>query len=202
MSKIDKAMYIHVKALDKNGCESKEAFHEITKSNFDNLKISLNGSPDLVNNASVVLSVPLMSTYTYQWYLSNEAIPGAINNSITATKAGAYWVKASEKGCSAESNGVKVSIITANELKETDILNLKVFPNPSDGNFIVEFVLTDNTPIELSVFDMAGKTIWQKNIRGIGIHREQLNLTKYPAGSYLLTGQKDNWKQTVKLEKQ
>lgn len=202
INNIDKPGIIVVKAIDSKGCVSNEATLNITKSNFDNLKISASGPTDLVNNASVVLSVPLMPTYTYQWYLSNEAIPGAINNSITATKAGAYWVKASEKGCSAESNGVKVSIITANEPKETDILNLKVFPNPSEGHFIVELVLTDITPVALSVFDMAGKTIWQKRIKGIGTHTEQLNLSEYPAGTYLLVGQKDNWKQTIKLEKQ
>lgn len=202
MAKIDKPGIIVVKAIDSKGCVSNEATLNVTKSNFDNLKISAGGSTDLINNASVVLSVPSITSYVYQWYRDNQAIQGATNNGYNTSQAGSYYVKASEKGCTGESNIVAVSLITANEPAASDELSLKVFPNPSDGNFVFEIILKDNVPLELSVFDIAGKTIWQKRIKGIGKHTEQLNLSKHATGTYLLTGQKDNWKQTIKLEKQ
>jgi hypothetical protein len=202
LTNIDKPGNIVVKTIDSKGCVSNEAMLNVTKSNFDNLKISAIGPVDLVNNASVALSTPLVSTYIYQWYRNNQAIQGAVSNGFTTTQAGSYMVKASEKGCSGESNVIEVTVITANEPLSSEPHDLKVFPNPGEGNFLVEFTLSDNTPLELKVFDITGKTIWLKTIRGIGAFREHINLTKYPAGTYLLVGQKDKSKQTVKLEKQ
>lgn len=199
---IDVPTVFNVQVKDSKGCVSNTANHVITKSSFSNFKISVSGYTDLIDNATVMFSVPLVTTYTYQWFKDNQAIQGAINNSFTAKQAGKYHVVASEKDCQAISDAITVSVITANEPIETEDLALKVFPNPSDGNFVFEFTLTDNKPTELNIFDISGKTIWQKSIKGRGVHSEQVNLSKYTTGTYLLVMQKDGLKRTVKLEKQ
>lgn len=199
---IDVPIVFNVQVKDTKGCVSNTANHVITKSSFSNFKISVSGYTDLIDNATVMFSVPLVTTYTYQWFKDNQAIQGAVNNSFTAKQAGKYHVVASEKDCQAISDAVTVSVITANEPIETEALALKVFPNPSDGNFVFEFTLTDNKPTELNIFDISGKTIWQKSIKGRGVHSEQVNLSKYTTGTYLLVMQKDGLKRTVKLEKQ
>ncbi len=202
MRGIDEPAVFSVRVRDSKGCVSNTISQVITKSDFSNFKIRASGSTDLIDNATVVFSVPLKTTYTYLWYKDGLAIPGAITNSFTTRQAGKYYVKAEEKGCYTISDAVTVSVITASEPNETDELNLKVFPNPSDGNFVLEFTLIDNKPAELNIFDIGGKIIWQKIVKGRGKHIEQVNLSEYPTGTYLLVLQKAQLKKTIKLEKQ
>ncbi|MBA4850814.1 T9SS type A sorting domain-containing protein [Emticicia sp. BO119] len=199
---IEEPTVFSVQVKDSKGCISNTTNHVITKTTFDNFKLSISGSTDLIDNTTVMFSVPLVATYTYQWYKDSQPIQGATNNTFTAKQAGKYHVQAYEKGCEAQSDVVTVSAITANEPNETNDLNLKVFPNPSDGNFGFEFTLTDNKPIELSIFDISGKRIWLKNTKGRGKYEEQINLSEYPTGTYLLVLQKAELKKTIKLEKQ
>ncbi|MBT0565145.1 T9SS type A sorting domain-containing protein, partial [Riemerella anatipestifer] len=79
------------------------------------------------------------------------------------------------------------------------ITELRVYPNPSNGNFVVEAVSTVSA-LKASVYDMSGKQILSNEYKG---NRFELNLTQQPKGVYILNlvddkGVKHNVKLMVK----
>ncbi len=96
-----------------------------------------------------------------------------------------------------ESEPVSVTIDIAN-LSTSDVKNegLKIYPNPSDGRFVVE-AGAGVTSLKAEVYDMSGKQIYKQDFRG---SKADLNLTQYPKGVYILNLVDNNGKkQSAKL---
>lgn len=62
---------------------------------------------------------------------------------------------------------------------------LQVFPNPSKGEFEVEFYLEKGEPADLTVTSIAGQTLQKRSVVGNGIHREKFNVANGAPGMYL-----------------
>ncbi|WOC51383.1 peptidase S8 [Bergeyella porcorum] len=96
-----------------------------------------------------------------------------------------------------ESEPVSVTIDITN-LSTSDVKNegLKIYPNPSDGRFVVE-AGSGVTSLKAEVYDMSGKQIYKQDFRG---NKADLNLTQYPKGVYILNLVDNNGKkQSAKL---
>ncbi len=96
-----------------------------------------------------------------------------------------------------KSEPVSVTIDITN-LSTSDVKNegLKIYPNPSDGRFVVE-AGAGVTSLKAEVYDMSGKQIYKQDFRG---SKADLNLTQYPKGVYILNLVDSNGKkQSAKL---
>lgn len=64
-------------------------------------------------------------------------------------------------------------------------LSFPVFPNPSNGNLVVEDQRLDNqnTKVELSVYNLLGEVIYSTTLTHMS---ETLNLSGQPAGLYFV----------------
>ncbi|PLW93340.1 MAG: hypothetical protein C0592_06445 [Marinilabiliales bacterium] len=118
----------------------------------------------------------------YQWVDCNNAfmtIPVATNQSFTPSQSGSYAVVVYQYGCFEMSSCYNV-IVTG--ISETDDLQiLKVFPNPADGVFSVEYTSQEAFPYE--ILDIKGRII-QTGILHIGINT--IDLQEVENGSYFL----------------
>ncbi|MDO4225680.1 MAG: T9SS type A sorting domain-containing protein, partial [Bergeyella zoohelcum] len=84
--------------------------------------------------------------------------------------------------------------LSASEVAVND--RLKVYPNPSDGRFVIE-AKTGVSKLYTEVYDASGKLIFKKEYQG---NKADLDLTQYPKGIYLLNVVDNNGqRQTVKL---
>ena len=74
---------------------------------------------------------------------------------------------------------------TENPLQKGE--HLALFPNPTTGNFTVEFSLTRATEVRAEVIDLFGRVV-ASNVsqKEIGTHQETFNLSNQPQGSYLM----------------
>jgi hypothetical protein len=121
---------------------------------YDVTLITTNGAAtDTLTLASyiTVFSTPLIPTITqsgytltstagstYQWQFNSIDIPGATNQSYDVTQTGYYTVFITdENGCS--SSATLYILITGVEDVFTNG-NLLIYPNPSDGSFMVEWL--------------------------------------------------------------
>lgn len=79
---------------------------------------------------------------------------------------------------------------------------LSVSPNPGSGMFNVSYTLTQAGKGYLEVRDMNGKPVYNKQIfGGAGSFNEQINLSRFPAGMYILTLSTPGVKITSRLSK-
>jgi hypothetical protein len=67
------------------------------------------------------------------------------------------------------------------------IATLETFPNPSNGKFAVSYVLTHSTPVEISIYNISGGSVYNKtwSERNAGEYQEEISLAPVN-GIYLL----------------
>jgi hypothetical protein len=65
-------------------------------------------------------------------------------------------------------------------------VNIRVFPNPSNGILFVEGSLDNQLTGEIQVFDLLGQKVLEKKINAAGLFRETLQLQHLSSGSYLV----------------
>lgn len=118
------------------------------------------------------------SGLSYQWINcdSSMAIAGETNQSFTATYNGNFAVVVSNTYCSDTSSCFELKPIG---LSENAMHRLKVYPNPSNGNFTVELT----QPEKLSILDINGRIVFEASLF---YGKNTLDLTHLPKGVYLL----------------
>ena len=70
-----------------------------------------------------------------------------------------------------------------------DFTEIKVYPNPNDGEFNLSFDLKDKSEATVRVTDMNGKEIFTETIRkpASGKYEHAFNLKDYPNGTYFIS---------------
>ena len=69
------------------------------------------------------------------------------------------------------------SNITGISETETQISDLLIYPNPTNGDFFIEYTLLKNTEVTIVITDVLGKAIYTTNskLQSIGLHKQELN---------------------------
>jgi hypothetical protein len=116
---------------------------------------------------SVVLAANTGTGLTYKWKKGGNNISGATLSNYTATTQGTYRVEVTNSnGCSKLSPVVTVTVPcklgesgNGNENENESVFEVKVFPNPSSGDFVFEIENAAAGKISINVFDIVGKLI-------------------------------------------
>ena len=83
---------------------------------------------------------------------------------------------------------------------ETHSLNdFRVFPNPGNGVFTVEFTSTSTDEIGVEVYDMRGRSVYRNQYDNTGLISAPVNLQGLQQGVYLVTVQDGNTKAMKKV---
>ena len=97
----------------------------------------------------------------YRWYFNNSLVQDNVSK-IKATKIGIYWVSTStDKTCWTNSKEFKLSI--GSLMPVSDSLGVKVYPNPTSGNFNVTVVLPKEqmAKIQVTITDASGSIVYR-----------------------------------------
>lgn len=135
---------------EQNGC-STEAMFEVLIYNLTDATVQ--------NNATITA---MQANAAYQWIdcsNSNAIIPGANQQSFTATVNGDYAVIVSFEDCSVTSDCVTVSNLGIDETVFSS--SITVYPNPANRLFTID---TGNQQVdEIMVFDSVGRLVMKQN---------------------------------------
>lgn len=128
------------------------------------------------NDVVLVYDVPVIPSFTNignelistaengnQWYLEGTPIIGATNKTYLLEEDGNYFVEVTNSfGCSSVSES-KYMVLNAIEKFEEDLNNnrgIKIYPNPSNGNFIVQIESVNSYNfLNYKIIDIAGRII-------------------------------------------
>ncbi len=143
----------------------------------------------------------LTSSYasSYQWQFNSADIPGATNQSYTATQTGYYTVIITDENGCVSSTTVFVEV-TGIESIGND-LGFSVYPNPSNGDFIVVFSEPKSSePISLNLVNELGQTLFSfTEIQQQAPLQKEIHLSNLPAGIYFITIQSENLSRNKKI---
>lgn len=134
----------------------------------------------------------------YQWLNCDNgfaAVPGETSKSFIATADGNYAVQLTKNGCTDTSTCYGLFFVGLNE--NSVKLNVKVFPNPSQGFFNVEFGKMKGTK-KIRITDLSGKLVYKEE--GIEESKRMISLPKELAtGIYNVHIESSNESITIKL---
>lgn len=161
----------------------------------DTLSVEVNPLPQAeIWLAADTLFAAFDSSYSYQWLLDGIPIDGAVNNFLVPESDGVFSVEVeSQDGCLATSDELAY-FVTGLGAKVEYVWD--IYPVPADGVLNI----SGSEPIErLALWSVGGQLIhqWENPVSQGGI--VQLNLSKYPSGSYILLLEGDKAKQAVKF---
>ncbi len=133
---------------------------------------------------------------SYQWYLNNVLLNGAINQTYNATQPGYYKVKTTQGGCSMTSDSMLQTVgIKINSLRA----KVSIAPNPFQNQLHISLLNFDK-PLLISLYDLQGKLILRQN--SVGKTTIVLSTTSLNAGVYLLELSSADESVSYKVEKQ
>ena len=139
--------------------------------------VAVNGS-ELTSNASG-------TGVTYQWIdcATNSVIVGETSQVYTASSNGDYAVIVDDNGCVDTSACENVSGIGFDELG----LTFNVYPNPTQGEFVVQFDQDLNGAI-IEIYSMSGQLISSQIVNG---NKVEINMHDAERGTYLIKVQSE-----------
>ncbi len=89
---------------------------------------------------------------------------------------------------------------TSLSTEEFDSLDaLTVFPNPNNGDFNVTFNSTSNNDVNIEVFDIRGRKVFENSYRNTGLFNQSIKLENVQSGMYLLNISEGDRKVTKKI---
>ncbi|MBI2968425.1 MAG: hypothetical protein HYY40_11535 [Bacteroidetes bacterium] len=101
---------------------------------------------------------------SYQWYLDNIPISGAINTGYTATDTGYYRVVVTDTlGCVYYSDSVYTDLSGISEYRHNPE-SISVFPNPTNGFLTMSVNMTTGGLLDFRIFTVTGKLIYSEKI--------------------------------------
>ncbi len=138
---------------------------------------------------------------------SNPAVSGTILpvaalsafNGQTSTGTWTLTIKDNASGNGGTLNSWSLGICNIQTLGnvENSIKDIVLFPNPNKGNFKIQFSSVSSNPIEINVFDISGRNIYEKQYSNSESFSQNINLENAQSGIYLVSI-KDGEKQVVK----
>jgi hypothetical protein len=163
--------------------------------------ITLNLTVEDINSTVTLAGVTLTATQsggTYQWVdcgNGNLPIGGATNQSYTATANGSYAVVLTFNGCSETSSCTVVTTVGVEEI--SNFSNLLLYPNPTNGQFIINFG-KEYDEVLVEITEANGKKVKKQKFRNTSNEAMSFN---GQSGVYFVTITSEEHTRTVRLIK-
>jgi len=162
--------------------------------------ITINAVDASTNRVDDIITANNAAATSYQWVdcnNSNAPIPTEANQSFTATAVGSYAVEVTQNGCTVTS--ACVNIATLGVFDDVFGAGIKLYPNPTTGNFTLSFdeSMNDTT---VTIVNIIGKEVYA--IQNVNNKTLPLKINHFSNGVYFVKIQNNNQQKVIKLIKQ
>ena len=185
-------------AQDGNGCTGQSA---VVVGEGDEILVTGIASQGSVNGEGTIQLTVLGGTpgYTYEW--TGEGVFGQTGQILENLSTGTYTVEVTDdNGCSAEA---EFSITTINSVQEIAAgVVAKVYPNPSQGLFVLEIEGGNSGEITYHVLDARGRAVTTGQwVSTAGMFRTVVDMTGAEAGLYRLVLMSEGHRSSIQMVK-
>jgi hypothetical protein len=152
----------------------------------------MNGPVNVATGALETYIVGQQVGYTYIWEVKNGIVASGQGTNIaqiswsSSSAMGEVKAKAtSQQGCM-DSTVLSVNIGNFNSVNLITILDVKVYPNPTDNMLHLSYTLQQAEEIKCIILDVQGRKVSEVNLgkQTAGEQKQSISLKDLPAGSY------------------
>lgn len=135
----------------------------------------------------------------YQWYLNGSPIPGATGQTYIISQSGAYMVEITDNnGCKAMSPEFNATYTGLDDL--TGNINVELYPNPNNGQFLLNVQNLPQGNYHIYINDMVGKIVYNETRNfSSGNYMIEIDAKNLANGIYYLNISSDKWSKTMKF---
>ncbi len=124
---------------------------------------------------------------SYKYGFTNGTLSEG-NNPYTMSNLapGNYSVQVEDaNGC--KTPGVEVTVEFQTGIDDMEANSLKLYPNPSDGRFVIQWNSKKDMLVNIEIFGVSGKLIYKTKVQtGVGGVRTTIDISNQPKGTYIL----------------
>ncbi|MCB0402500.1 MAG: T9SS type A sorting domain-containing protein [Flavobacteriales bacterium] len=78
-------------------------------------------------------------------------------------------------------------VLTSDSRKELEMEKINFSPNPNDGKFNLNFELSKKAPVQIQIFDIQGKEVYNESIKNFsGTYQNAIDISEQGKGIYFL----------------
>ena len=157
-----------------------------------------------VINANGTLLTCTTTAASYQWYLNNNPIPGAVTNTYNAASNGNYYCEVTYAYTNCPYNS-GIETITATGIQAVlSQSSFAVFPNPAGNQLNISYVSEANGALSFELYDVTGRLVLRTtdNSPAATAVKKELNMELLSGGTYILYICRDHSRLAYKIMKQ
>jgi hypothetical protein len=166
-----------VEITDGQGCSISQAFVLQDIGNFNTASNVTDATCASCPDGAIDLTITPPGNYFFYWST------GDMTEDITGLLPGYYDVQISGDFCFQFPN---FWVSYPNAADPRSGIDLQLYPNPTSGSFNISYHIQELAPLQVRVVDMMGKTILQKELPMAITGVEELDLSGFPDGQYLV----------------
>jgi hypothetical protein len=143
-------------------------------------------TPGITQSGDTLYSSTIIVGATYQWFKGGISQGTTTTPYFNLTSSGSYTVKVINGPCTSEESVAFVAVYTSIRNNSNSIKVFEVYPNPTEGQLIMNLSLTKSSTVQIRIYTPEGRELYVKSFSGTRNVFEELNISDYAKGIYII----------------
>jgi PKD repeat protein len=143
-------------------------------------------TPGITQSGDTLYSSTIIVGATYQWFKSGVLQGTTTTPYFNLTSSGSYTVKVVNGTCTSAESVAFAAVYTSIRNNSNSIKVFEVYPNPTEGQLVMNLSLTKSSTVQIRIYTPEGRELYVKSFSSTRNVFEELNISDYAKGVYII----------------
>jgi hypothetical protein len=143
-------------------------------------------TPGITQSGDTLYSSTIIVGASYEWYKSGSLVATTSTPYYKITSSGSYTVKVKNGSCTSEESASFSAVYTGIKNATNSVKVFEVYPNPTAGQLMMNLTLTKNASVQIRIYSPEGRELYVKSFATTRNVNEELNMSDYAKGVYII----------------
>ena len=143
-------------------------------------------TPGITQSGDTLYSSTIIVGAAYQWFKSGLLQGTTTTPYFNLTSSGSYTVKVVNGTCTSAESVAFAAVYTSIRNNSNSIKVFEVYPNPTEGQLVMNLSLTKSSTVQIRIYTPEGRELYVKSFSSTRNVFEELNISDYAKGVYII----------------